>query len=397
MHIFTLQVAQDLTEVTQISGLVDSPSLLDILTTHHGTPPCDSSRLALEPQDEEDTFINSVDSPLPSSPPSHSAELVSSPEELYTTAVEPTAVPAHTSITHNTPATSPVPFLAESLKKIALRRQALRASKQSIAQSHTTSPVSPTVPCKAAENICQQHRTGVERIPQSHVLPPPSERLYLTPTVRERDIASNGTTNAVKPVETGREKHTPVEHSEIATASSSFQTKSKECGATSGHGRPQGNPKQNGHYQSHSSPASSSDTKNRVSQKPEEKLPCVSAREEDDTKRSLKTAPHGSSLLANCSVAADITTQIPCHLHGLTNQELRQRLIARGEQPGPVTELTRSAYLVYLAKLEAGIQPAGNTGYKGQWAQCKLNKINNSPFFKEIYFYYVLYTLRHWG
>lgn len=80
------------------------------------------------------------------------------------------------------------------------------------------------------------------------------------------------------------------------------------------------------------------------------------------------TSPHpvNSSLVASHSFATEQTTKVPNHLHRLTNLELRQRLLDRGEQPGPVTDLTRSAYLIYLTKLEAGIQPAGNTGYKGQ-------------------------------
>ena len=48
-----------------------------------------------------------------------------------------------------------------------------------------------------------------------------------------------------------------------------------------------------------------------------------------------------------------------------TNQELREKLISLGEQPGPVNDSTRSAYLSYLEKIQAGIQPTGNKGYKG--------------------------------
>lgn len=69
----------------------------------------------------------------------------------------------------------------------------------------------------------------------------------------------------------------------------------------------------------------------------------------------------------DCSFAADIQVQIPEKLKSLTEGELRERLVALGERPGPITPSTKVAYLAYLAKLEAGVQPAGNKGYKGKW------------------------------
>ncbi|MCG8622657.1 MAG: hypothetical protein MJE68_11765 [Proteobacteria bacterium] len=67
-----------------------------------------------------------------------------------------------------------------------------------------------------------------------------------------------------------------------------------------------------------------------------------------------------------CSFAADIQVKIPEKLRSLTESELRERLVALGERPGPITPSTKIAYIAYLAKLEAGIQPAGNKGYKGE-------------------------------
>ena len=49
----------------------------------------------------------------------------------------------------------------------------------------------------------------------------------------------------------------------------------------------------------------------------------------------------------------------------LTNPQLRDKLIELGEEPGPINEHTRGAYLKYLEKILQGVQPAGNKGYKG--------------------------------
>ena len=67
-----------------------------------------------------------------------------------------------------------------------------------------------------------------------------------------------------------------------------------------------------------------------------------------------------------CSFVADIKVQIPTTLGDLSDSQLRERLVALGERPGPITPSTKVAYLAYLAKLEAGVQPAGNKGYKGE-------------------------------
>lgn len=46
----------------------------------------------------------------------------------------------------------------------------------------------------------------------------------------------------------------------------------------------------------------------------------------------------------------------------LSDEQLEKEL---DEQPGSVNDSTRKAYQVYLDKIEAGIQPKGNKGYKG--------------------------------
>ena len=79
------------------------------------------------------------------------------------------------------------------------------------------------------------------------------------------------------------------------------------------------------------------------------------------------TTPSPPSLEEEETVKNSQPTLIPPHIQRLSNEQLRKALLERGEQPGPVTDTTRSAYLLYLVKLEAGVQPSGNTGYKGQF------------------------------
>ena len=68
---------------------------------------------------------------------------------------------------------------------------------------------------------------------------------------------------------------------------------------------------------------------------------------------------------------SDVTISVPAPdippaVAQLTNEQLRSRLVELGEEPGPVNPFTRHAYLNYLTKLLAGVQPTGNKGYKGQ-------------------------------
>ena len=53
-------------------------------------------------------------------------------------------------------------------------------------------------------------------------------------------------------------------------------------------------------------------------------------------------------------------------LSTLTNEQLKQKLQSLGEEPGPITNTTRNAYISYLQKILDGVQPAGNKGYKGK-------------------------------
>ena len=68
----------------------------------------------------------------------------------------------------------------------------------------------------------------------------------------------------------------------------------------------------------------------------------------------------------DCSFAREIQVKIPRHIRKLKDSELVDQLVSMGEVPGPITESTRKAYMVYLTKLERGVHPAGNSGYKGE-------------------------------
>ena len=80
-----------------------------------------------------------------------------------------------------------------------------------------------------------------------------------------------------------------------------------------------------------------------------------------------------SPTLLDCSYAASITVPIPPSLHKLSNLDLRERLVHLGEQPGPITNFTRPAYLTYLAKLEVGgVKPLGHSNCNGEPQWCIL-------------------------
>ena len=61
-----------------------------------------------------------------------------------------------------------------------------------------------------------------------------------------------------------------------------------------------------------------------------------------------------------------VSVSPPSWIVRLSNGELREKLLSLGEHPGPVDDSTRAAYQVYLAKVQAGVQPRGNRGYKGK-------------------------------
>ena len=65
------------------------------------------------------------------------------------------------------------------------------------------------------------------------------------------------------------------------------------------------------------------------------------------------------------ATSEDEIVTVPEEIEELSNPMLRKELLALGEYPGPVTETTRTAYMMYLMKLRNGVQPAGNKGYKG--------------------------------
>ena len=71
----------------------------------------------------------------------------------------------------------------------------------------------------------------------------------------------------------------------------------------------------------------------------------------------------GSSSLS--AVSANKSLIIPNEVLQLSDEELRKKLLSLGEKPGRICDSTRLAYQSYLSKILSGIQPPGNSGYKG--------------------------------
>ncbi|CAI7992108.1 Ankyrin repeat and LEM domain-containing protein 1 [Geodia barretti] len=294
MYLDMTQVPGDLTEVTELSHLTESPSLLEILTPnnlklppntpHHHSEHTSTTTPDTETNDSENAISNCYSPPtVPKSSCVRRLDLTyrlaasnneahsDLDEELFTTAIEPHSPP----LSSPSPA-SPTPFLAESLRKIQLRRQVLN----SISSQPPTNKSPRTLASSSPTSVSLQKNR--------------SEALSLY--VRAHSLTS--------------------------------QPKSSSCTKTK--------------------PAESQSYL---------RWPLV--------ERLSLTPAVLSSDSDSSHVFESRSLGVPPRLQKLTNQELRGELLARGEQPGPVTDSTRCAYLVYLAKLEAGIQPSGNTGYKG--------------------------------
>ena len=326
----------DLTEVTELSHLTESPSLLEILTPnnlklppntpHHHSEHTSTTTPDTETNDSENAISNCYSPPtVPKSScvrrldltyrlaASNSERDTDKPvrgdhsqktgetsllaldlrvnsssqdeahsdldEELFTTAIEPHSPP----LSSPSPA-SPTPFLAESLRKIQLRRQVLSHNSTS---SQPPTNKSPRTLSSTTSNTSYSTSVSLQKNR--------SEALFLH--VRAHPLTS--------------------------------QPKSSSCTKTK--------------------PAESQSYLRRPLVERLSLTPAVLSSDSDSSR-----------------VFESRSLDVPPRLQKLTNQELRGELLARGEQPGPVTDSTRCAYLVYLAKLEAGIQPSGNTGYKGE-------------------------------
>ncbi len=77
------------------------------------------------------------------------------------------------------------------------------------------------------------------------------------------------------------------------------------------------------------------------------------------------STPSEDSPPQDTRVTDAVRLAIPPSVQALTNDQLRERLKALGEMPGPVTEHTRGAYMTYLTKVEAGYKPHENRSSKG--------------------------------
>ena len=87
------------------------------------------------------------------------------------------------------------------------------------------------------------------------------------------------------------------------------------------------------------------------------------AEEEESEDESENDKEDGRSCSHKDTLELEKTSSTPS---SLTNEELKEKLQSLGEQPGPITSLTRNAYIKYLQKILDGVQPAGNKGYKSK-------------------------------
>ena len=325
-----------------MSGLIDSPSLLDILTTHPVTPPHHTSH------------PHCITPPHHISPP-HPITHVTPPPHI-----SPSPDSGHVETDWQSGQGHKATDRATCVRRLDLTycKNKMSVAGRGKMEKGQTGKLTGT---QCDERVDTESRNDKELVesaapscegetPKLRAQPSLTERLRLTPAVRSdyHSVTSATVTAPKTQTISSREKLTPVKQSHTAAATGAIQhqvpcemNRLKDRKYT---------------YQMQSHPSSVQDTDSRSS------LP---AKEHTNT----DTDSVNSTLLADSSFAADITTRIPRHLHSLTNEELRQRLLARGEHPGPITETTRPAYLVYLAKLDAGIQPSGNTGYEGQYLQ----------------------------
>ena len=72
--------------------------------------------------------------------------------------------------------------------------------------------------------------------------------------------------------------------------------------------------------------------------------------------------------LSNCGFEETRPTTVSAEVRKLSDSQLREHLISLGEQPGPINESTRIAYMVYLTKLKSSGcsgNTASNTDGKG--------------------------------
>ena len=372
----------DLTEVTQISDLAESQSLLDILTTEHTpthitTPPhhhISTTSLNIDCNPETTTYYQLTQghktierarcvrrleliNVLTSTTPTEKAG-----EQSVHTQCSVDSVTSPVTANERTPS----PEICEQHN----RESVVHSSGSSILalelQANTDNSSSSKLVSSSHEDLFTTALQDPSILTSSHT-PSPSTTPFLAESLRKIELRrqalrANQTTplstihNTTNTTSNNRtlEKHTKQFPEKTASKPSSHQKErlklTEHLILTSSHHDTQ-------HMTSPKVPDSNSNLLKSFKH------------EENDTriiKKGTDTALHNSSLVADASFVAGIDTQVPARLHQLTNQQLRQSLIDRGEQPGPVTDHTRSAYLLYLTKLEAGIQPAGNTGYKGQ-------------------------------
>ena len=445
-YCFALQVAQDLTEVTELSELHESPSLLDILTTQHltspphhlnttpheATPPLKPLPLADEPEDEDDCQLTQG---------RETTARAACVRRLELACKESIAEPSKQQvITSQWYEDIGLGLGDDKVSQEARDRVAARVCNSSLLvlaphnddycslsppAYHGGKPAPSSPSCYSRKVVPSSPLTSSESqlVPSSPLTSSESQLAPSSPSTSSdselvpsspptcsdsgpASVSQNELfTTAMEPSHYTSDTHTTLIPSEspstpfLAESLRKIELRRKALqqstqqrshpSANSGHSRTENNPQPHArrklverlrltsagrsHDRSHDvTPPTISDQRTHVASetagrshdRSHDMTPPPTT--DQRTRVASETVPsHNSSLLADRSFVFKTTHQILPHLHKLTNQELRQRLIDRGEHPGPVTNQTRAAYLLYLSKLKTGIQPAGNAGYKG--------------------------------
>ena len=120
---------------------------------------------------------------------------------------------------------------------------------------------------------------------------------------------------------------------------------------------------------------STSDLKRQCSERLNQPTHTMPSQEHSNSTTTTTTTMQQQRKSTDSEDYANPHPPIPAALLQLSNQQLYQQLQELGECPGPVTDTTRQAYLLYLSKIKCGIQPSGNVGIQGEQLHLQGRKV----------------------